>query len=286
MSLTIETVGTYRSTWGEGPIWVNGELVYVDIEGHKVVCFDPKSGEERIFDVGERVGTVVPRASGGFMIAGDSGFRFLDTATGAVTEIADPETEKANNRFNDGKCSPDGRFFAGSISMVKNTGDASLFRLDPDLSVHKVIPNVTNSNGIVWTADGKAMFYIDTPTYSVTRYDYDVATGGISNAATAFSTKEVTDASADGMAIDASGNLWIAFCHGACVICFSQAGEVLQRVDFPCLETTAVAFGGENLDEMYVTTGKHKSAVEPDAGLLFVVKGLGVRGFPSAAFAG
>ncbi|MDB4041513.1 SMP-30/gluconolactonase/LRE family protein, partial [Akkermansiaceae bacterium] len=95
------------------------------------------------------------------------------------------------------------------------------------------------------------------------------------------------ESSPDGMAIDENGHLWVAFCHGSCVICYDPAsGDELKRVDLPCMETTACAFGGENLDELYVTTGIHKSEVEEDAGRLFRITGLGVRGLPSHAFAG
>ncbi len=136
--MEISVAGTVTSKWGEGPIWVEGCLVYVDIEGHRVIRYHPQSGEEKVYEVGERVGTVVPRAAGGFVIAGDSGFHFLDETSGSLTPIGDPESEKENNRFNDGKCSPDGRFFAGTISLVKNQGDASLYELGPDCSIKEV----------------------------------------------------------------------------------------------------------------------------------------------------
>ena len=129
--MEIAAVGSYRAQWGEGPIWWEGALYYVDIEGRRVLRFAPETGEER----GQRVGTVVPRLKGGLVIAGDGGFAFLDEESGAVSKIADPEAEKGGNRFNDGKCSPEGRFFAGTISTVKKTGDAALWRLDVDGSV-------------------------------------------------------------------------------------------------------------------------------------------------------
>ena len=115
--LSIEPVGNIRSQWGEGPIWWQQALYFVDIEGHRVHRFDPADGSEKSWDVGQRVGTVVPRESGGLVIAGDHGLLFLDEETGHLTAIADPEADKPDNRFNDGKCSPDGRFFAGTISL-------------------------------------------------------------------------------------------------------------------------------------------------------------------------
>ncbi|MDB4354080.1 SMP-30/gluconolactonase/LRE family protein [Akkermansiaceae bacterium] len=282
--MTIETIGNYRAQWGEGPIWWEGRLIYVDIEKHQVIFLDPATGEEVFFDVGERVGTVVPREAGGVVIAGDHGFSFLDTDSGKVSRIADPEPEKLNNRFNDGKCSPDGHFFAGTISLVKEEGDAALYRLSSDLGLSKAFGPVTNSNGIVWTQDGSTVFYIDTPRKAVLQFDYE--DGTLSNPREVISTQGY-EASPDGMAIDESGHLWIAFCHGSCVICYDpQSGNELRKIELPCMETTAVAFGGENMDELYVTTGIHKSEVEADAGRLFRITGLGVRGLAAHAFAG
>ncbi len=282
--LSIEPVGNIRSQWGEGPIWWQQALYFVDIEGHRVHRFDPADGSEKSWDVGQRVGTVVPRESGGLVIAGDHGLLFLDEETGHLTAIADPEPDKPDNRFNDGKCSPDGRFFAGTISLVKKTGDAKLYRLDPDLTLHEAFGPVTNSNGIVWSADGKTVFYIDTPRKEVLAFDYD--DGHLRNLRSVVSTAHL-DSSPDGMAIDAAGNLWLAFCHGGCVVSFDPTtGGELRRVELPCLETTACAFGGPDLADLYVTTGVHKSVVEEQAGRLFVIRGLGVKGLAANAFAG
>ena len=282
--IQIEVAGNVVSKWGEGPIWWEGFLYYVDIEGKKVLRYDPETGDEKSWDVGRRVGTVVPREKGGLVIAGDDGFLFLDTATGELTPITDPEPDKADNRFNDGKCSPDGRFFAGTISLVKKTGDACLYRLDPDLSVQEAFGPVTNSNGIVWTEDGGTVYYIDTPRKEVLAFDY--SEGRLENVRSVVSTQNY-ESSPDGMAIDANGNLWIAFCHGACVSCFDpRTGEELRKIDLPCLETTACAFGGPDLTDLYVTTGIHKTEVEEHAGRLFVIRGLGVKGLSAHSFLG
>lgn len=279
-----EPVGQTRCQWGEGPIWWQGALYYVDIEGKRVHRFDPADSSEQSWDVGQRVGTVVPRESGGLVIAGDHGLAFLDPETGTVIPIADPEADKPDNRFNDGKCSPDGRFFAGSISLAKKTGDAKLYRLDPDLTLHEAFCPVTNSNGIAWSADGKTVYYIDTPRREVLAFDYE--DGHLRNLRSAFSTGHI-EASPDGMTIDSNGNLWIAFCHGGCVSCFDPAnGNELHRVLIPCLETTACAFGGPDLADLFVTTGVHKTAKEEHAGRLFVIRGLKAKGVPANAFGG
>ncbi len=279
-----EPVGQIRSQWGESPIWWQGVLYYVDINGQKVHCYDPANGRERSWEIGQRVGTVVPRRNGGLIIAGDHGMYFLNEETSALTPIADPESDKPDNRFNDGKCSPDGRFFAGTISLTRKTGDAKLYRLDPDLSLHEAFGPVTTSNGIAWSADAKTVYYIDTPRRDVLAFDYDK--GNLLNPRTVISTGHI-DASPDGMTIDENGNLWIAFCHGGCVSCFDPAnGNELHRIALPCLETTACAFGGPDLADLFVTTGIHKTAKEEHAGRLFVIRGLNIKGVPTHAFAG
>lgn len=282
--LHIEPVSSVRARWGEGAIWWKNALYYVDIEGHQVHRYDPATGDERSWNVGQRVGTVVPRDGGGLVIAGDHGLLFLDEETGELTPIADPEADKPDNRFNDGKCSPDGRFFAGTISLVKKTGDARLYRLDPDLSLHEAFGPVTNSNGIAWSGDGKTVYYIDTPRREVLAFDYD--NGHLRNLRSVAST-EAIDASPDGMTIDSEDRLWVAFCHGGCVACYDPVtGAEVRRVEIPALETTSCAFGGPALADLYVTTGIHKSVQEEHGGRLFVIRGLGVKGVGANAFAG
>ncbi|MDP3851933.1 MAG: SMP-30/gluconolactonase/LRE family protein [Luteolibacter sp.] len=281
-----EPVGHIRCQWGEGPIWWRNALYFVDIEGSLVHRYDPANGSEKSWNVGQRVGTVVPRAGSGLVIAGDHGFAFFDEETGALSSIVDPESGLPDHRFNDGKCSPDGRFFAGSISLAKKTGTAKLYRLDPDLSVHEAFGPVTNSNGIVWSADGRTCYYIDTPRQEVLAFDYDEESGHLLHPRRVIATGHI-DASPDGMTIDSDGKLWIAFCHGGCVSCFDPAtGHELHRIALPCLETTACAFGGPDLEDLFVTTGVHKTAREEHAGRLFVIRGLKARGVPAHAFKG
>ncbi len=282
----IETIGSYRAQWGEGPIWHDGALLYVDIENGMVIRLDPETGEEATCDLKDkvgRVGTVVPRKSGGFLVAGDNGF-FSISDSGEIKQMGDPEPNKVDNRFNDGKCSPDGHFFAGTISLVKKEGDATLYKLSKEGKVSEAYGPVTNSNGIAWNAVGDTMFYIDTPTKKVLAFDYKDGRLGDKKAVIDTSKYE---ASPDGMAIDEKDNLWVAFCHGACVINYcTKTGKELRKIDLPCLETTACAFGGEDLATLYVTTGIHKSEVEADAGLIFKVTGLGVKGQKSNTYLG
>ncbi len=286
---TTRTIGSRVSQWGEGPIFHEGRLLYVDIEGHALVRLAPETGAEETWELGERIGTVVPRTGGGFLCAGDSGVYTVDAESGKLTVLADPEADKRpDNRFNDGKCDPTGRFWAGTISTVKKTGDANLYMFDQEGNLSLRIPGVTNSNGICWNAAATVMYYVDTPTKKIRAYPYENDTGAIGEPALVVDTEEAGFAgSPDGMTIDSEGKLWVAMCHGGAVLQIDpDTGERLRQIDFPCVETTACAFGGHKLERLFVTTGLHKTLEERDAGKVFVVDGLGVTGTPAIPYAG
>ncbi len=128
------------------------------------------------------------------------------------------------------------------------------------------------------------MFYIDTPRKNVIAFDYDNATGAISNERIAFATTDCAGVP-DGMAIDSEDRLWIAFCHGSAVRCFDHKGSCEAEIPFPVREVTACAFGGPTFEDLYITTGIPGSDVEPLAGRLFVTRP-GAKGVASPAFAG
>jgi len=288
-SISIKPIGSRISKWGEGPIFWNDHLLYVDIEGHALISLDPKTETEKVWEIGERIGTVVPRQSGGFVCAGDSGIYSFDPVTGDKKSMADPESDKRpDNRFNDGKCDPSGRFWAGTISTVKKTGDANLYMLDVNGDLSLKVPGVTNSNGICWNAKADRMYYIDTPTKEIWAFPFNNQLSELGEKQVVFNTEDAgLDGSPDGMTIDADGMLWVAMCHGGAVLRIDpHNGSLLQKIDFPCVETTACAFGGDKLERLFVTTGIHKSIEEENAGRVFVVDGLGVVGTKAFSFAG
>ncbi|MBX7209316.1 MAG: SMP-30/gluconolactonase/LRE family protein [Verrucomicrobiaceae bacterium] len=279
-------VGTHISKWGEGPVWHGGRLLYVDIEAWKIISFDPADGAERIWNVGQRVGTVVPRASGGLVWAGDHGIFSLDEITGESTLMCSPEAGIVTNRFNDGKCDPAGRFWAGTMHLgPQRTATGSLWCLHTDGRVEKKFGPVTVSNGLVWTRDKRTMYYIDTPRRNVIAFDFDNDTGAISNERVAIDCVDFAGVP-DGMTIDAHDRLWIAFCHGGRVLCINPRTRAVEHgIDFPCIETTACAFGGADLGDLYVTTGLGKAGDAPPAGSLFVCRP-GAQGVPCEVFGG
>lgn len=270
-------LNTRISSWGEGPVWWNDHLTYVDIQGNKFIRFHPETGDEKIWEVGQRIGFALPCESGRWIWGGDEGIFFLDVETGLSTPVLDPESDLPENRFNDAGISPDGRLFAGTISMKKITGDASLYRIDSDLDCALVIPNVTNSNGIDWSPDGRTCYYIDTPTHQVLQFDYELETGELSNQSICLSTEGTYEGSPDGMTVDAEGKLWIAFCHGGCVVRFDpESGTELAKIEVPATETTSCCFGGPKGRDLYITTGVTSKKEEEHGGKVFVVKDAGV----------
>ncbi len=292
MSKQVELVVDAQATLGEGPIWdVDSQVLYwIDIEERELHVYDPRLDEDRRIDLLERPGTVVPRKSGGLMLAQENGFASFDLKTEQVTVVTDPESDKPENRFNDGKCDPQGRFWAGTMSLNKSQPTGSLYRLDPDLSVHKMCSDLTISNGICWSGDQSTMYYIDTPQMCIHAYDFDPATGKISNKRVAVTIPK--EASwPDGMTIDAEDKLWVGHYGGGHVCRWDpHTGKQLDRIELPCPNVTACALGGPNLDMLYITTaraGMDKAALAetPLAGGLFRAKP-GVKGVAAFAFAG
>ena len=286
-----EVVVEKRARVGEGSIWdAEKQLLYwVDILSHQLYIYDPKTRENRTIETCQAVGTVVPRASGGLMLALHNGFASVDLDTEKITPFADPERDIPANRFNDGKCDPAGRFWAGTMAFDTEPDRGALYCLDVDHTVSKKVSPVTISNGIVWTADHKTMYYIDTQLDNVRAYDYDVDTGAIHNERVVVENQG--GGHFDGMSIDAEGMLWIALFGGWGVSCYNpDNGELLQEVDLPFAQVTSCAFGGENLDELYITSAVHTMdeqalAEQPLAGALVRIDP-GVRGVPAHSYAG
>jgi len=294
IELSAERILKAKANLGEGPLWDHRAKVlwWIDILASRVHRFEPKSGKNDTWDVGQMVGTVVCRKQGGLMLALEDGFATFDTESGVAKVVADPESEKSDNRFNDGKCDPAGRFWAGTM----NKGDAlqlwtgALYSLDTDLSIRKHLEPVGVSNGIVWSKDAKSMYYIDTASKAVDRFDYDLETGNISQRQTVFKVPEEMGYP-DGMAIDNQDKLWVAFWNGWQVarIC-PQEGKVIATIKLPVANVTACAFGGAALDQLYITTARvglsdDELAKQPMAGDLFLGQP-GVHGVESSSFAG
>jgi len=294
MAAAVELVLDAKARLGEGAVWDadRQRLYWVDIEGHAVHAFDPATGRNQSFALGDSVGTVVPRAKGGVALTLGRAFATLDLETRRLSVLAEPDEEKARrgNRFNDGKCDPRGRFWAGTMAVSEAPAAGGLYRLDPDGSVHRMLERVSISNGIVWSLERDLMYYIDTPTREIAVFDYDDATGAIANRRVA-ARFPAGHGWPDGMTMDAEGLLWVAEWDGACVSRWDPAtGKLVRRIKIPVRRVTSCAFGGPDLEELYVTTAwsrldPDQRRAQPQAGGLFRVRP-GVKGVPAFSFAG
>jgi len=290
-TLTADCVLDAKAVLGEGPVWraETQDLVWVDIESARVCCFNPATGENQTWDVGEKPGLAVPTKQGDLILGTSVGFVRLDLASGVLSPIIDPEQDLPNNRFNDGKVDPEGRLWAGTMGMDETPNVGSLYRLNRNLSADKLFDQVSISNGMAWTSDQKTFYYIDSPTRRVDVFDCDMAGGTVSDRRTAFGLPEGMGYP-DGMCIDNEGMLWVALWQGWGVARFALGGALLAKVEVPVECVTSCCFGGENWDELYITTSSRDldetgRAEQPLAGGLFRCRP-GVSGPPTNLFLG
>jgi len=286
----LEVVVHANATLGEGPSWdaEGNRLLWVDIELNLLHIYYPDSEEDFTYEIGQTIGAVVPYREDEVIVVLYEGFHKYQLSTGTLTFIANPEQYLPNNRFNDGKCDPCGRFWAGTMSLEGEGKCGSLYCLDHDLSVRKVLDDVSTSNGLGWSTDGCTMYYIDTPTRQVDAFDYDLDTGTTSNRRMAFKMPEDTGYP-DGMTVDAEGMLWIAEWNGGRVARWNpDTGQLLDQIVVPSGHVTSCVFGGRELEDLYITTActgmKYELLeVQPLSGNLFRVKA-GVKGQATIPF--
>ena len=268
-----ELVVRTRAEVGEGPIWDPGTdtLIWVDITGSAVHRFDPATGRNDRKDVGIDVGAVAVRASGGLVLAAADGFRALGE-DGSQTVLAEVEADDPGMRMNDGKCDRHGRFWAGTMAYDEAgpAGLGTLYRLDPDLSVRRMVDGVSISNGIDWSPDDRLMYFIDSLTRRVDVFDFDRDDGAISNRRTLIEV-DSSLGFPDGMTVDANGDLWVAVWGGSRVVHYAPDGSERGMVRFPVSQTSSCAFGGADRRDLYVTSAARgiSEESEPEAGSLF-----------------
>ena len=239
---------------GEGPVWDDRArlLWWVDIKGRQLYRFDPASGENRAFAMPERIGCVAPRRQGGLIGAFKTGFKWVDPETGALTPIADPEPHRAGNRFNDGKCDRRGRLLAGTMDDAEVECTGTLYRLDPDLSVHVQCTDVHLSNGLGWSPDDRRLYYTDSLRRTIWVYDYDLATGELDNRRP-FAAVPPDAGVPDGLCVDAEGCIWSAHWGGARLTRYAPDGRIERVLKMPVPQPACCAFGGPDWRTLFIT---------------------------------
>jgi len=287
----IRTVGaqpitSIKSQLGEGPFWHNEALYWVDILGKKIYRYFPTEDRIEEMQLNQYIGALAPREKSGFVLALKNGFYLLDKFNGVLTPIINPENDKPGNRFNDGKCDARGRFWAGTMALDESPNQGALYMLDANLRIQKKYAPATISNGLCWSSDHRYMYYVDTPTHQVLRFDFDLPTGEIKNPQPIITINQ-KDGNPDGMTIDVNDCLWIALWGGSAVVCYDpKTAKLLHKIDLPVSQVSSCAFGGPKLNELYITCANvDLIKEEPLAGRLFKIK-LDTKGLPTNSFSG
>ncbi len=280
-----------RCELGEGPIWDprHGVVRFVDIEGRRIHCLDPATGERRSWDAPCRIGSIGLRGRGGLVAGTTQGFALIDPDVGTFDPIGHPEPDLADNRFNDGKVDPHGNFWAGTMDDTKRARSGVLYCLRPDATWRAIDLGYRITNGPAFSPDGATLYHTDT--LDRTTYAFALAADGTLSDKRVFRVWNDVTGNPDGMTTDAGGNLWIAFWGGWCVRRISPAGDVAAEHPLPVAHVSSVAFGGTDLGRLFATSARQALiaadlAAQPLAGGLFEVLGHGATGLPGGVFGG
>ncbi|KAL6716438.1 rRNA-processing protein cgr1 [Lecanora helva] len=283
---------------GEAPFYEDEtkSLRFVDIVKQKLHIVNLKEGPHSLesFDLSDPVSTTADIEGDGdkIIVGAKNGFAFMDRKTKKLDYINKVWGEKdglgkdERMRFNDGFVDPEGRYFAGTMNdplKTQLTDEGVLFRLDPNLNLHRVIEKVTIPNGMGFTLDEKSMYFIDSPTKNIWKFQYNRDSGDISNREVFYHV--VHAGVPDGMAMDVDGSLWVALAGGGKVLKISSEGKLVGEINLPTRMITCPAFAGEDL---YITSAEEEEpSTYPDSvkygGSLFRIH-VGVKGLPVYKF--
>ena len=307
MSYKIECVVECENYLGESPIWDvdSGMFYWVDGTGRR-------KGKDNIFRLNPRTGTfesrLIPdhdigalalRKDGGLILAVDDGYYFYDFDNGNLNLIELVEQDLHRTRLNDGKVDRRGRFIVGSMDDQEELDICGLWRLDPDLSVSKIGGGIICTNGPSWSPDDTVFYVTCTFKDIMWAYDYDIENGTISNRREFVSTKDLAGV-CDGSTVDAEGYIWTAELVTGDIVRRSPDGMEERRIGMPVRNVTSVTFGGDELDEIYVTSmaridhpgsenhDTFRKELKPQfgAGSVFKISGLGIKGIQEPRFGG
>lgn len=276
---------------GEGPVWdaSASTLWWIDIQNPTFWCLETRTGRVRSWPLPKVPGSFALRRGGGFFFAFRGGFATLAEPGAEPTMLGTPGLTLGDERFNDGKADRAGRFWTGTLDRKLSRPIGQLYRVEPGLRVTAVDQGVTIANGIGWSPDDTTMYFTDTPSRRIYRYDFDAAAGRVSNRRV-FVEAEPGHGGPDGMTVDAQGYVWSAQFDRWCVNRYAPDGRLDRSIRVPVQRPTSCMFGGPDLATLYVTSARFDLtaadlAAQPQAGGVFALEP-GVRGLPEPRFAG
>jgi sugar lactone lactonase YvrE len=286
-----ECVLDVKASLGECPLWSVDEqvLYWVDINAPSLNRFDPLTGANTAWPMPQSIGCFALRERGGFIAALRDGFWFVDRGGKLERKVAGAPYDPAQHRFNDGRADARGRLWAGSMNEARDGATAALYRLDPDFTLTAMIPEITISNGLAFSPDGRTLYHADTPARVVAAWDFDATTGAVANRRVFAQFAGDTDRP-DGAAVDREGCYWSAFYRGGKIVRLSPRGERLAEFPLPALCPTMCAFGGPDLKTLYVTSARQRRDADelarlPLSGGIFALR-VDVPGLSEPKFAG
>jgi L-arabinonolactonase len=290
MNGTVEVAAAHRCVHAEGPIWSeeSQSLYWTDIESRTLMSLDPRGGGVVCRAMSGKVCSMAFRERGGLLIAFEKHLCFYDLNTGSEHAFAEVELDLPTTRLNDGRCDRQGRFIVGGFDSSEK-GLSAAYRLDLDLSLHRLFGGLSSANSTCFSLDGRTMYYADSPQAVIWAFDYDPQSGDTGNRRV-FCDFRDQPGIPDGSVIDADGCLWNAQWNGGRVVRYQPDGSIDRVVEVPCRNPTSLAFGGPALDTLFITTSRltvteEESRLQPLAGSLLALRP-GVTGLPETPFRG
>jgi sugar lactone lactonase YvrE len=257
MSDRFELVLDAGCTLGESPVWLPRErrLAFVDITGHRLHRFDPLTGEHSADTTDEDIACIAPAIGGGFVAGMRSGLWLLDERAAKRSMLAANAEPAATNRFNDGHVDPKGRYLSGTVDEPKAGAKANLYRYD-HRGLVLLVSDLTTTNGLSFSPDGRTLYVSDTPKFVIWRCDYDPETGEATNQRefVRITPTDTDRGRPDGAAVDAEGCYWSALYEGSRLHRYDPDGGLMAAYPLPARKVTMPAFGGPDLKTLFVTT--------------------------------
>jgi len=271
MDRTPRSICSAGALLGEGPVWIDDALWFVDIKGKLLHRFAPENGGLTSWNAPEQIGWILPMTDGGFMVGLESGLHRFDAVDGRFALLAAHEADRPGNRLNDATVDAAGRLWFGSMDDAEAADSGAIYRMD-GLGIHRLIDGISITNGPAISPDGATLYHHDTLGGIV--YASDLGPdGGLSNTRI-FARITSSDGYPDGPTVDSAGCLWVGLYAGRGVLRYAPDGRLLEKVAFPVANVTKIAFGGPDLRTAYATTARKgldaaALAAQPLAGNLF-----------------